>query len=142
MFGIYTQFGLSSKYLCNKNCTIPDIINLISHRANFPVRGPTSFDQICSLVLSLGELIFQAKYFSENFDKSLKITHKNLSSFQRKIYFVRPNNKYKQFIQKMQSLGILVYSIVNLAKIPFPQKEKKTVTVLQLQLISQDNFYV
>ena len=43
MFGIYTQFGLSSKYSCNKNCTIPNFINLISNRANFAVRGPTSF---------------------------------------------------------------------------------------------------
>ena len=42
MFGIYTQFGLSSNYSYNKNCTIPYFINLISNRANFAVSGPTS----------------------------------------------------------------------------------------------------
>ena len=43
MFGTYTQFGLSSKYSYNKNCSIAYFINLISYRANFAVHGPTSF---------------------------------------------------------------------------------------------------
>ena len=43
MFGIYTQFGLSSNYSFNKNCTIPYFINLISDRANLAVSGTTSF---------------------------------------------------------------------------------------------------
>ena len=43
MFGIYTQFGLSSNYSYIKNCTIPYFINLISDRANVTVSGPTSF---------------------------------------------------------------------------------------------------
>ena len=35
MFGIYTQYGLSSKYSYNKNCTnLKYFINLISNRAN------------------------------------------------------------------------------------------------------------
>ena len=46
MFGIYTQFGLSSKYSCNKNCTIPYFIILISNRANFAVRSPSSLKKI------------------------------------------------------------------------------------------------
>ena len=45
MFGIYTQFGLSFKFSFNKNCTVPYFINLISNRANFAVRCPTSFDK-------------------------------------------------------------------------------------------------
>ena len=43
MFGIYTQFGLYSKYSYNKIWTTPYFINLISNRANFAVRGPTSY---------------------------------------------------------------------------------------------------
>ena len=42
MFGIHTQFGLSSNYSYNKNCSIPYFINLISDRAKFAVNGPTS----------------------------------------------------------------------------------------------------
>ena len=42
MFGKYTQIGLSFKYSCNKNCTIPYFINLICNRAHFAVLGPTS----------------------------------------------------------------------------------------------------
>ena len=45
MFGIYTQFGLSFKFSFNKNYTVPYLINLISNRANFAVRCPTSFDK-------------------------------------------------------------------------------------------------
>ena len=41
--GTYSQFGLFSNYLCNKNWTIPRFIILISNRANFAVRGPSSF---------------------------------------------------------------------------------------------------
>ena len=43
LFGIYSQFGLSSNYLCNKNWTIPCFIILISNRTNFAVRGPSFF---------------------------------------------------------------------------------------------------
>ena len=39
---IYTQFGLCSKYLYNKNFTVLDFIILITNRANFAVRGPSS----------------------------------------------------------------------------------------------------
>ena len=46
MFGMYTQFGLSSKYSYNKNWTTPYFINLISNRANFAVHGATSFTGI------------------------------------------------------------------------------------------------
>ena len=41
----YTYFGLSSKYSYNKNYTTPYFFNLKSNRANFAVRGPTSFDK-------------------------------------------------------------------------------------------------
>ena len=50
MFGIYSQFGLSSNYLCNKNYTISCFIILISNRANFAVRGPSSFDLYSALI--------------------------------------------------------------------------------------------
>ena len=43
MFGIYTQFLLSSNYSYNKNCTISYFIKLISDRANSAISGPTSF---------------------------------------------------------------------------------------------------
>ena len=46
MFGIYTQFGLSSNYSYNKNCRIPYCISLISDRANFAVSGLTSLNWI------------------------------------------------------------------------------------------------
>ena len=39
---IYTVWTFT-KYSCNKNCTIPYLIDLISNRANFAVRDPTSF---------------------------------------------------------------------------------------------------
>ena len=46
MFSIYTQFGFSSNYSFNKNCTILNFINLISDRANFAVSGlPLSFHE-------------------------------------------------------------------------------------------------
>ena len=50
MFGIYTKYGLSSKYSCNKNCTILNFIN----RVNFAVRVPTSFMTSGAGVLMLG----------------------------------------------------------------------------------------
>ena len=45
MFGLYTQFGLSSQYSYNKNWTTPYFINFISNRFNFAVRGPTFLEQ-------------------------------------------------------------------------------------------------
>ena len=42
MVGIYTQFGLSSKYSYHINWNTPYFINSISNRANFAVLGPTS----------------------------------------------------------------------------------------------------
>ena len=53
MFGIYTQFGFSSKYSCNKNCTNSNFINSIRNRANFAVRGPTSLPLEQMLVVIL-----------------------------------------------------------------------------------------
>ena len=43
MFGIYSQFGLCSNYVGNKNYTTSCFIILTSNRANFAVRGPSSF---------------------------------------------------------------------------------------------------
>ena len=42
MFGMYSQFGLCSNYLCIKNYTISCFTILIWNRANFAVRGPSS----------------------------------------------------------------------------------------------------
>ena len=56
MFGIYSQFGLSSNYLCNKNWTIPYFIIWISNRAKFAVRGPISLDKDHLYVIDLSLL--------------------------------------------------------------------------------------
>ena len=72
MFGIYSQFGLSSNYLCTKNLTIPYFIILISNKTNFAVRGPSSLD--ISWITSISEKVkilltfsitanFPCKYF-------------------------------------------------------------------------------
>ena len=52
MFGIYTQFGLSSNDSYNRNCTIPYFINLITDRANFAVSGPTSLYDVLFMMSS------------------------------------------------------------------------------------------
>ena len=43
MFGIYSKFRLCSNYFCNKNYTISCFTILTWIRANFAVRGPSSF---------------------------------------------------------------------------------------------------
>ena len=51
LFGIHTQFGLSSKYSCQENCTILNFINVIGKRASFAVRGPTFLITLCTIVM-------------------------------------------------------------------------------------------
>ena len=58
MFDIYTQFGLSSKYSYNKNCTTPYFINLISNRADFAVRGPSFLTQYYTIPWDGKTLVF------------------------------------------------------------------------------------
>ena len=54
VYPVYTQFGLSSKYSYYKIWTNPYFINLISNRANFAVRGPTSLSKwICLLFMQI-----------------------------------------------------------------------------------------
>ena len=57
IFGIYSQFGLSSNHLCKKNWTIPYFLILISNRANFSVSGLSSF-QVFALDLYIGSFLF------------------------------------------------------------------------------------
>ena len=65
MIGIYTQFGLSSNYSYNKNCTIPYFINLITDRANFSISGPTSFLELDSDIEWISFPIFK-QYTKKN----------------------------------------------------------------------------
>ena len=51
--GIYTQFGLFSKYSYNKNFAIPNFIILNNNRANLTVCGPSSFFLMLLLFLNL-----------------------------------------------------------------------------------------
>ena len=82
---IYTQFGLSSKYSCNKNCTIPYFIILISNRAIFAVRGPSSLKKRRTLVLITKYQVFRI-YFQATFKEMSWKSYRPLKSSNWKFY--------------------------------------------------------
>ena len=73
MFGIYTQFGHSSKYSYNKNCTSPYYINLISIRANFAFCGLSSLVTWLQLALWLLRIFLKLVNLSSLFCNNLPL---------------------------------------------------------------------
>ena len=66
MYGIYSQFGLCSNYLYNKNKTISYFTTLTWNMVNLAVSGPSSFNlylSTCDLAVTIS-----ARFYTDNFD--------------------------------------------------------------------------